>query len=79
MPNETKNGALFTVKGFCEKHGKNGWPTEASLRYHIFNEHSNGFHKCVKRVGSRVLIDENAFFIWVEEQNKVEGCYAGQR
>jgi len=45
------------------------WPTIAGLRYLIFNEHQNGFSKCVKRVGRRVLIDSELFRAWVEEQN----------
>lgn len=46
------------------------WPPAGGLRHLIFNEHKNGFHKVIKRVGKRVLIDENAFFKWVEEQNE---------
>lgn len=46
-----------------------GWPSEAGLRWLVFNEHRNGFSKCVRRVGRRVLIDEAAFFQWVEDQN----------
>ena len=44
------------------------WPPEGGLRYLIFNERLDGFHKCVRRVGRRVLIDEEAFFEWVAEQ-----------
>lgn len=45
------------------------WPPEGGMRYLIFNANKNGFDKCIKRVGRRVLIDEEAFFKWVEEQN----------
>jgi len=44
------------------------WPPHGGLRHLIFHEHENGFHKCVLRVGRRVLIDEKAFFEWVSEQ-----------
>ena len=45
------------------------WPSVSSLRHFIFNEKRNGFHAVVRRVGKRVLIDEQAFFVWVEQQN----------
>jgi len=45
------------------------WPAQGGLRHLIFHEHENGFHKCVRRIGRRVLIDEASFFEWVEEIN----------
>lgn len=45
------------------------WPSISGLRHLIFYEQTNGFHKVVRRVGRRVLIDEQAFFAWVEELN----------
>jgi len=48
------------------------WPTEAGLRYYIFNAEFNGFNKVMKRVGRRILIDETQFFDWVEEKNGEE-------
>jgi len=45
------------------------WPTEAGLRYYIFNAEFNGFNKVMKKVGRRILIDETKFFDWVEEKN----------
>jgi hypothetical protein len=44
------------------------WPPIGGLRHFIFNEHSNGFSHCVRRVGRKVLIDEGRFFEWVENQ-----------
>jgi len=44
------------------------WPPLGGLRHLVFHEKSNGFHRVVKRCGRRVLIDERAFFAWVEEQ-----------
>lgn len=46
------------------------WPPEGGLRHLIFNAAKNGFDKVIRRVGRRVLIDEAAFFAWVEEQNR---------
>lgn len=48
------------------------WPPIGGLRHLIFHENENGFHKCVRRVGRRVLIDERAFFDWVAGQNEGE-------
>ncbi len=45
------------------------WPPIGGLRHLIFNAKINGFHKVVKRCGRRVLIDEKAFFAWVESNN----------
>jgi len=46
------------------------WPSVAGLRYLIFNCKHNGFEPCVKRVGRRVLIDEQAFEQWVEQKTR---------
>ncbi|MGM0578763.1 MAG: hypothetical protein ACQEXJ_23780 [Myxococcota bacterium] len=45
------------------------WPPLGGLRHLVFHAESNGFHKVVKRVGRRVLLDEAAFFEWVDEQS----------
>lgn len=44
------------------------WPPLGGLRHLIFNAKSNGFDTVVRRVGRRVLIDEQAFFDWVRAQ-----------
>ena len=46
------------------------WPPIGGLRHLIFYEKKNGFESCVVRVGSRVLIDESAFFQWVKAGNQ---------
>ena len=43
------------------------WPSKGGLRFIIFNAKKNGFD-AARRVGRRVLIDEAAFFAWVERQ-----------
>jgi len=45
------------------------WPPAGGLRHLIFHAEKNGFHKVIKRVGRRVLIDEDAFFVWMEDHN----------
>lgn len=44
------------------------WPPLGGLRHLVFYARRNGFHKVIRRVGRRILIDEAAFFAWVEEQ-----------
>jgi len=44
-------------------------PGEGGLRHLIFFGDSTGFNKVVRRVGRRVLIDEAAFFEYVDAQN----------
>lgn len=46
------------------------WPSANALRFYIANRNNNGFDVAIKRIGRRVLIDENAFFTWVEKQNR---------
>lgn len=41
------------------------WPSVGGLRHLIYYENTNGFNKCVRRAGRRVLIDEKAFFEWI--------------
>ena len=49
------------------------WPPLGGLRHLVFHAERNGFSKCVRRVGRRVLIDESAFFQWVDAQNEGAG------
>lgn len=60
MPN------YLTVKQMAAKHPAF---SESSLRYHIFNEEKNGIDKAIKRVGRKILINENSFFEWLENQD----------
>lgn len=43
-------------------------PSPAALRWLIFTK-KDGFDRCIVRRGRRVLIDENEYFRWLEEQN----------
>lgn len=56
---------LIPVTKWNEHHP---WPPLGGLRHLIFFEKTNGFSKVIRRCGRRVLIDEAAFFAWVEEQ-----------
>ena len=46
------------------------YPNISGLRYLVFNASKNGFNSCIKRVGRRILIDEAAYFAWVDAQNQ---------
>lgn len=58
---------LFTIPGWPHQ-----WPTAAGLRWLIFNEKHNGATAWIRRVGRRVLIDEAAFFDWVDRQSETQ-------
>ena len=45
------------------------WPPMGGLRHLVFHAKANGFDMVIRRVGRRILIDEAAFFAWVEAQN----------
>lgn len=57
---------LLTVRQFVQRHPAF---TQGSLRYLIFNANTNGMNTCLRRIGRRVLIDEEAFFTWVRKAN----------
>lgn len=46
------------------------WPPTGGLRHLIFHAKRNGFDAVVRRVGRRVLINEAAFFQWVDANGK---------
>lgn len=52
-----------------EWHKHHEWPPLGGLRHLVFFAKENGFDKVTRRVGRRVLLDERAFFEWVEAQN----------
>jgi len=54
---------LIPVTAWNEYHP---WPSEAGLRHLIF-QNKNGFNKVVRRVGRRCVIDERAFFEFVDQ------------
>lgn len=46
------------------------WPNEGGLRWAIFNADKNGLASALRRVGRRVLIDEQAFHRWMSKQTE---------
>lgn len=67
MTENIKHTQLLTVNQFVEKHQ---FATFGGLRHLIFYADTNGFSKVIKRIGRRILLDESAFFEWIEENNK---------
>lgn len=63
MENTQYSTRLIPVTAWVNYHA---WPPIGGLRHLIFNAHKNGFSKVVRRVGGRVLLDEEAFFDWVD-------------
>lgn len=41
--------------------------TENAIRWAIFNKDRNGFNTVIRKVGKKVLIDEQAFVAWIEQ------------
>ncbi len=66
---QTPNGppCLLTVKQFCQRHA---WATPGGIRHLIFYGSSNGFDKCIRRLGRRVLLDEAQVFEWLDRKNE---------
>jgi hypothetical protein len=55
---------FVTCKAFLQDRD---WPTQSSLRYYIFFNKYGFADTCVRRVGRKVLIDPQAFEVWVRE------------
>ena len=64
---QSKSPQLIPASKWNERHP---WPPIGGLRHLIFNAKGNGFDAVIRRVGRRVLIDEGAFFAWVNSQGR---------
>ena len=60
---ERESSRLIPVTQWNENHP---WPPVGGLRHLIFNAEKNGFAAVIRRCGRRVLIDESAFFDWID-------------
>ena len=74
MPTVSAVPTLLTVQQFCEKHRAF---TPGGLRWLLFHRHTNGLEQAVVRLGRRLLLDEAAFFVWLQAQDQEE--HRGQR
>jgi hypothetical protein len=43
--------------------------TEGGIRALIFRADRNGFKRCIRRIGRKILISKSAFSHWIEAQN----------
>lgn len=43
--------------------------TEGGIRALIFRSENNGFNRCIRRIGRKILISKSAFSHWIEAQN----------
>lgn len=64
---DSTNRRLIPLTQWNQHHG---YPPVGGLRHLVFHAKSNGFDKCIRRIGKRVLIDEPAYFAWVDEQSE---------
>lgn len=62
---EQKQNRLIQVTKWNDFHQ---WPPIGGLRHLIAEREENGFEKALKRPNRVWLIDEKAFFKWVEER-----------
>jgi len=67
----THRPTLLSVPQFSER---NPAFSQGGVRYLIFNAEKNGLQKsgALVRLGRRILIDEEKFFSWVENQQNLK-------
>lgn len=58
---------FLTVRQLSEKYP--AFP-QGGVRHLIFHENTNGFNSVTVRIGRKVLLDEDAFLVWIGNQNK---------
>lgn len=67
QPSQNPGKRLCSVKNLPDKYPDAGF-TESSIRWLIFNAKTNGFDRCIRRVGKRVIIDLDCFEQLLDEQ-----------
>lgn len=68
MKSESPSRKLIPVTEWPQHHP---WPPIGGLRHLIYHAHVNGFDQVIRRIGRRVLIDEQSFFDWVNGKGGV--------
>jgi len=61
---------IFTVKQVSQLYPAF---TTSGLRWLIFNEDSNNFSQCIRRIGRKVLIDLDSFEAWIDQHKQSRG------
>lgn len=67
LTSDTRDTRFIPLTNWNSYHA---WPPIGGLRHLVFNAEKNGFEKVICRIGRRVLIDEKAFFSWVQAGGK---------
>jgi len=67
MNEQNSSRQLIPLTQWANHHA---YPPIGQLRAMVFNAKKTGFDQCIRRIGRRVLIDEAAYFQWVEAQNQ---------
>ncbi len=64
--NSSQQTRLIPLTEWSKYHA---YPPLGGLRHLVFHAKTNNFDKVIKRINRRILIDERAFFAWVESKN----------
>ena len=59
---------FLTIKQYAQRYP---YPSENSIRWMIFHSESNGIESALIRVNRRIIIDLDAFNLWMRSQKKV--------
>ncbi len=43
------------------------YPKLGTLRSLVFNAHKNGFNKVIRRIGNRIVINVDKFYVWLDK------------
>ena len=58
---------FLTVKQYAERYP---FPSESSLRWHLFHSSTNGLESAVIRIGKRIVLDLDALNAWIRSHKK---------
>ena len=58
---------FLTVKQYAERYP---YPSESSLRWHLFHSSTNGLESAVIRIGKRIVLDLDALNAWIRSHKK---------
>lgn len=65
MTEDTAKRRLIPLTRWNDYHP---YPSVSALRALVFNSKTNGFDKVIRKVGKRILLDETAWFQFVDNQ-----------
>ena len=74
-PDELRNRNLCRVITLVDWPRYHDHPSVGGLRWLVFNSKLNGFNKVIRRIGRRILLDEAAYFDWLEDRSYTRGAH----